>query len=212
MPFYSIPLAILVVVSAILALLMFTPVVVLVDSRSRDVKVRWSFLLSYVSPLPGADTGQQLELSVAGISVPLRRPKRKAPPERKNKLGPGPIEARKRRRKIGRFMWKCLLEGDVRSALVRRFRRLPSALWDAVEISRLHCEVSLPDPALTGMLWGALATFDATSRTWLQCNFMGRNEVRTEVRFYPHRLVRAVLFFFLLLPYRALLKQWRASN
>src|SRR5215831_3913255 len=131
MPFYSIPLAILVVVSAILTLLMFTPVVVLVDSRSRDVKVRWSFLLSYVSPLPGADTGQELELSVAGISLPLSRPKRKAPRKRKNKLGPGPIRARKRRRKTGRFMWNCLLDGTIRSALVRRFWRLPIALWDA---------------------------------------------------------------------------------
>ena len=211
MPFYSIPLAILVVVSAILTLLVFTPVVVLVDSRSRDVKVRWSFLVSYVSPLPGAGTGQELELSVAGISVPLSRPKRKAPPKRKNKLEQGPIEARNRRRKIGRFMWKCLLDGNIRHALARRFRRLPIALWDAVEVSRLHCEVSLPDPALNGMLWGALASVDAASRTWLQCNFMGRNEVRTEVRFYPHRLVKAVLFFFLLLPYRALIKQWRAS-
>jgi len=211
MPFYSIPLAILVVVSAILTLLMFTPVVVSVDSRSRDVKVRWSFLLSYVSPFPGAETGQGLELSVAGISVPLPRPKREAPPKRKNKLGPGPIEARKRQRKIGRFMWKCLLDGNIRSALVRRFRRLPIALWDAVEVSRLHCEVSLPDPALNGMLWGSLATVDRASLTWLQCNFVSRNEVRTEVRFYPYRLVKAVTFFFLQLPYRALHKQWRAS-
>ena len=43
MHFYWIPLAILVVVSVILTPLMFTPVVVLVDSRSRGVKVRWSF-------------------------------------------------------------------------------------------------------------------------------------------------------------------------
>ena len=78
MPFYSIPLAILVVVSAILALLMFTPVVVLADSRSRRVEVRWSFLLSYVRSFPGAETAQKL--SVAGISVPLPRPKREAPP------------------------------------------------------------------------------------------------------------------------------------
>ena len=69
MSFYSIPLAILIVISAILTLLMFTPVVVLVDSRSRHVKVRWSFLLSYVGPFPGVETGQGLELSVAGISV-----------------------------------------------------------------------------------------------------------------------------------------------
>ena len=211
MPFYSIPLVILVVVLAILTLLVFTPVVVLVDSRSREVKVRWSFLLSYVSPLPGADTGQQLELSVAGISVPLPRPKRKAPPKRKNKLGPDPIKARKPRRKLGRFMWNCLLDGNIQSALMRRFRRLPIAFWGAVEVSRLHYEVSLPDPALNGMLWGGLATVDAASPAWLQCNFMRRNEVRTEVRFYPHRLVKAVLFFFLQLPYRALLKRWRAS-
>jgi hypothetical protein len=209
MPFYSFPLAILAVVSALLTVLMFTPVVVLVDSRSRDVKVRWSFLLSYVSPLPGGETDQ--ELSVAGISVPLPRRKQKAAPKRKNKLGPGPIEARKRRRKLGRFMWKCLSDGNIRSRLARRFWRLPVALWDAVEVSRLRCEVSLPDPALNGMLWGALATANAASRTWLQCNFMGRNEVRTEVRFYPHRLVKAVLFFFLQLPYRALFKQWHAS-
>jgi hypothetical protein len=211
MPFYSIALAILVVVSAILTLLMFTPVVVLVDSRSRDVKVRWSFLLSYVSPLPGAEAGQESELSVAGISVPLPRAKREAPPKRKNKPGPGPIEARKRRRKIGRFMWNCLLDGNIRSALVRRFRRVPIALWDAVELSRLHCEVAQRDPALNGMLWRALVTVDAASPTWLQCNFMRRNEVRREVRFYPYRLVKAVLFFFRQLPYRALLKQWGAS-
>ena len=72
---------------------------------------------------------------------------------------------------------------------------VPIALWDAVEVRRLHCEVSLPDPALNGMLWGALATVDAASRTWLQCNFIGRNEVRTEVRLYPHRVVKTVLLF-----------------
>jgi hypothetical protein len=80
-----------------------------------------------------------------------------------------------------------------------------------VEVSQLHCQVSLPDPALNGMLWGGLASVDAASRAWLQCNFMGRNEVQTEVRLYPRRLVKAVLVFFLQLPYRALLKQWRAS-
>jgi len=209
MPFYWIVLAVLVLVSASLTLLMFTPVVVLADSRSRRVEVRWSFLLSYVRSFPGAETAQKL--SVAGISVPLPRPKREAPPKTKEKLGPGRIEASKRRRKAGRFIRNCLLEGNIRSALMRHFRRLPSALWGAVEVSRLHCELSLPDPALNGMLWGGLATVDAASPAWLQCNFMGRNEVQTEVRLYPYSLVKAVLAFFLRLPYRELLKQWRAS-
>jgi len=209
MPFYWIVLAVLVLVSATLTLLMFTPVVVSVDSRRRRARVRWSFLLCYVRPFPGAETGQKL--SVAGISVPLPRPKREAPPKTKEKLGPGRIEASKRRRKAGRFIRNCLLEGNIRSALMRRFRRLPIAFWGAVEVSRLHYEVSLPDPALNGMLWGGLATVDAASPAWLQCNFMGRNEVQTEVRLYPHRLVKAVLSFCLQLPHRALLKQWRAS-
>ena len=135
MPFYWIVLAVLVLVSATLTLLMFTPVVVSVDSRSRRARVRWSFLLSYVRSFPGAETAQKL--SVAGISVPLPRPKREAPPKTKEKLGPGRIEASKRRRKAGRFIRNCLLEGNIRSALMRHFRRLPSALWGAVEVSRL---------------------------------------------------------------------------
>jgi len=209
MPFYWIVLAVLVLVSATLTLLMFTPVVVSVDSRRRRARVRWSFLLCYVRPFPGAETGQKL--SVAGILVPLPRPKREAPPKTKEKFGPGRIEAQKHRHKTARLMRNCLLDGNIRSALMRRFRRLPSALWGAVEVSRLHCELSLPDPALNGMLWGGLATVDAASPAWLQCNFMGRNEVQTEVRLYPHRLVKAVLSFCLQLPHRALLKQWRAS-
>jgi hypothetical protein len=222
MPFYSIPLAILALLAATLALLMFTPIVVLVDSCSREVvKVRWSFLLWYVR-FPGAETCQ--ELSVAGISVPLPRRKREAPSRKEEKSGPDRPETQKLRRKgsragktskAGRFIWNSLLDGDIRLALGRRFRRLPVDLWDAVEVRLFHCEVSLPDPAVNGMLWGALAAVDPASRTGLRANFManftGKNEVRTEVRIYPRRVVKAVFFFFLQLPYRRLLKQWRAS-
>jgi hypothetical protein len=206
---YSIPLAILVVIGATLALLIFTPVVVLVDSRSRDVKVRWSFLLSYVRPFPGAETHQ--ELSVAGMPVPLPRPKRAASPSIKNRPEAGRVEARKGGHNAGKFIWNCLLDGDIRSRLAQRFRRLPVDLWDAVEVRRLHCHVSLPDPALNGMLWGALSAAGPASPAWLRCNFMGRNEVQTEVRLYPHLVLKAILSFFLQLPYWALLRQWRAS-
>jgi hypothetical protein len=211
MPFYSILFVIAVVVSATLALLMFTPVVVLIDSSSCDVKVRWSFLLSYASPLPGTETDQELELTVAGMSVPLRRLTREPPPNRKNQLGAASIKTRERHRRIRRFMWNCLLDRNIRSALVRGFRRLSNALWDAVQVSRLNCEVSLRDPAVNGLLWGVLATAGGPSRAWFQCNFMRRNGVRTELRFYPYRLLKAVLFFFLQLPYQAMRSQWSAS-
>jgi hypothetical protein len=211
MPLYLIPLVVLIVVLAALGLLLlFTPVVVLIDSCRRDVKVRWSFLLSYASPLPGTKGGHRL--SVAGIPVPLSTPKPKAPRKEKEEPGPDRTEARRlRRRKTRRFMWNCLLDGDIRSALMRRFRRLPTDLWDAVEINRWHSDVSLPDPALNGMLYGALAAVNVGPRTRLQCNFIGRNEVRTELRLYPHRVVKAFLLLFLQLPYRAVFKQWRAS-
>ena len=109
------------------------------------------------------------------------------------------------------MLWNCLLDDDIRGALMRQFARLPRGLWDAVEVSRWHSNVSLPDPALNGMLWGALATVNWGQRVQVECNFNGQNVVRTEVRFYPHRAAKAFLLFFLRLPYRAIFQQWRAS-
>jgi hypothetical protein len=60
------------------------------------------------------------------------------------------------------------------------------------------------------MLWGAMAAVPWASRG-VECNFIGRNEVRTEVRLYPDRVAKAFLLFFLLMPYRAIFRQWRAS-
>ncbi|HWP85318.1 MAG TPA: hypothetical protein VNN17_09025 [Terriglobia bacterium] len=193
-----------------LALLLFTPVVLTVDTRSRDARLRWSFLLSGAVPLPG--TKGQTSLALAG--VPLWRPQRKepAPASKTERVAiDRPEQHRQRRRKMQRALWECLWDGDLRAALAKRFQRLPADLWKAMEIRRWESTVSLPEPALNGMLWGALAAVPTGARARFECNFIGRNQVRTELRFYPYRIVQALLIFLLRLPYRALCKRWRAA-
>jgi hypothetical protein len=195
----------LLVVFAVFALLLFSPVVLVVDSRSRDARLRWSFLISGAFPLPGAKRSPQLRVAGVRIAVPPRK-KKDVPGAKRSE------QRRQRRRESSRLFWNCLLDGDIRSALLRRFRRLPADLWGGVEVSRWESNVSLPDPALNGILWGALAAMNNGPRMRLHCNFTGKNEVRTEVRLYPHRVVKALLSFVLRLPYLAVYRRWRAAQ
>jgi hypothetical protein len=210
MIFLWIVIAVLVFAVAVFALLLFSPVVAGVDTQSRRITVHWSFLLGYAGLLPGSQGSRQL--MIAGVPMPLPRRKRRKANKKKEPPVVGRIQARQqRRRKRARLLWNCLLDDDIRRALMRRFRGLPADIWEAVEVSRWHSNISLPDPALNGMLWGGLAAVDGGPGTRFESNFLGRNEVHTEVRLYPHRVVKAFLKFFMLLPYRAMYKQWRAS-
>jgi len=210
MTFLWIVLTLFIAVAAVLTLALFSPVVAEVDTGRGCVRIRWSPLLAYTRPLPG--TAGTSRLSVAGIPISLPRRKRKTVRKEKRKPSAEAVEARrKRQRKQARLLWNCLLEDDVRSALMRQFAQLPRGLWDAVEVSRWHSNVSLPDPALNGMLWGAMAAVNRGPQSQVECNFIGRNDLRTEVRLYPHRAAKALLLFFLRLPYRAIFQQWRAS-
>ena len=210
MTFLWIVLTLFIAAAAVLTLLLFSTVVAEVDTGRGSVRIGWSPLLAYTRPLPG--TAGTSRLAVAGIPISLPRRKRQAVRKEKGKSSAEAVEARrKRQRKQARLLWNCLLEDDVRSALMRQFAQLPRRLWDAVEVIRWHSNVSLSDPALNGMLWGALAAVHWGPQSRVECNFVGRNEVRTEVRLYPHRAAKACLLFFLRLPYRAVFRQWRAS-
>ena len=94
MIFFSIPLVIFLLVLGVLGLLLFSPVVVRVDSRSRDVKVEWSPLLAYKISLSAAHERRQL--TVVGFSVHLGR-KRKTQSRKKEKSKRSRAEAQVRR-------------------------------------------------------------------------------------------------------------------
>ena len=133
-----------IVAAAILTLLLFSAVVVEVDTGSRLVRVRWSFLLAYRQPLPG--TKGERQLSIAGFSVLLPQRKRKKSRKKKKVLSAKRSQARReRQRKQVRLLWNCLLDDDIRGALMRRFARLPVGLWEAVELSHCHADISFPD-------------------------------------------------------------------
>ena len=79
-------------------------------------------------------------------------------------------------------------------------------------MNRLSSDISLPDPALNGMLAGALAAsnWGGGERRKIQVNFTGENSLFFEFRFHPHRVIKALLLCLPGLPYRAVFKQWRA--
>lgn len=201
---------IVVFVVVVFALLLFSPVVAEVDTDSRRIEVRWSFFLTYRRPLPGVKGHGQL--TIAGITITLPRRERKRAERKKEKPATEQVEARRlQQRKRTRLLWNCLLDDDIRGALMRRFRGFPADIWQAVEVRRFKCGISLSDPALSGMLWGAMTAVNWGPRVQVECNFLGRNTVQTELRLYPHRVVKALLKFFLLLPYRGIFKEWRVS-
>ena len=71
-------------------------------------------------------------------------------------------------------------------------------------------DISLPDPALNGLLAGVLAASPWSDWAGVRANFNGENSLFLEVRFHPHRVFKAFLFFLPGLPYRAVFRQWRA--
>jgi hypothetical protein len=122
-------------------------------------------------------------------------------------------EAPKRHKKgraPGRFLVRCLGDSAIRRALARQVANLLRRIARSVDLSRTACDVSLPDPALNGMLAGVLAASNWGRRSGIRFNFAGDNSLFVELRFHPHRVLKAFLFFLPGLPYRAMFKVWRA--
>jgi hypothetical protein len=188
---------------------LFTPVVLAVDSKSREVRVRWLAVLEYRRPLPGAEGATHL--SFAGKRVPLRV---RAPKEEKKRekgatgAPPKPWRERAARR---RFFSRCLRDSAVRRILIKQGVNLCKGIPRSVEFTRWRACVSLPDPAFTGMLAG-LTQFGWGRRSGIQVNFIGESSLYVEARLHPHRLVKPLLSFAASLPYRAMLRKWRASS
>jgi hypothetical protein len=179
----------------------FSPVVLVVDSAGGEVRLRWLMALEYWRPLPWAEG--ETRLSFAGIA--LRLPERKPRPKRERAKRP-----KRRRAAPAQFLVRCLRDAELRRTLARQVSNLIKRIFRSADVTRWRASVSLPDPATTGMLYG-FTQFGWGSRAGIDANFTGENSFLLEIRLRPHRIIKAVLFFFAGLPYGAMFRAWRAE-
>lgn len=207
----------------LLALALFSPVVLTLDSENWEVRVRWLVALVYWRRLAGGGE----EFSFAGRPIRLRA-RRERPSATADLSGAGapkaakpkPQKNRERTARLARFARGCLKHAAVRALLVRTTKRLWRGLARSASLKRLRIALSLPDPAWNGMLMGCLAAsggggVPGWSLPDLRVNFAGENSCLIEARLYPYRVVKAlidVLAGLLVgLPYGTLWREWRAS-
>ncbi len=202
-----IALAALVVAAGGFILLLRSPVVVTVDTASGQMGIRWLALLTYLRPLPWAKGSRQLLL--AGMPIPLAAPRGSKKRRRARVQPPG----RRRRQAlfVVRLLRGCFRDSAIRRALAPQLASLAGGVLRSVELAGWRGSLSLPDPALNGMLAGVLAQGDWGARAGIFVNFTGENALQMEVRFYPGRLAKALLGFLFRLPYKAIYKQCLAS-
>jgi len=201
------------IVVFLLGVIVLSPVVVTVDSRSRQVRVHWLFVLEFQMPLPG--TAGQKCFTIFRTTVPIRerQPAAEAAGVKEEKPAKAAARAhkpRKKRRSRGEFLMRCLGDSAIRSTLAQQIWKLLNRVCGSVAFSGSASDISLPDPALNGMLAGALAASEWGQRSGVRVNFVGENSLFLEVRFLPHRVFKAVLLFVSGLPYRAMFREWRA--
>lgn len=195
----------------LLSIVVFSPIVIAVDSRKRQLRVRWLLALEFQMPLPW--TKGQKFLKAFGKPFPIREKQPAA--VKKKKPASAEAEVQKsfgKRRATGRLFVRCLGDSGIRRALARQLSMLLRHIFRSVDLRGWASDVSLPDPALNGMLAGALAASNPGRRQEIWVNFAGENNLLLELRFHPHRVFKAFLFFLPGLPYRAVFKQWRAYS
>jgi hypothetical protein len=184
------------------AVAIFSPVVLVVDSAGGVVRFRWLIALEYWRPLPWAEG--EARLSFAGFA--LRLPERKAKPKRER------VERSKRRGAAPtRFLARCLRDPRLRRTLAKQVSSLIKRIFRSADVTRWRANVSLPDPATTGMLYG-FTQYGWGQRMGIEANFTGENNFFLEIRLRPHRIVKAVIYFLTGLPYRAMFRAWRIAS
>ena len=197
--------------AGITLILFCSPVVATVDTNRGQLGVRWTVLLRARYPLPVGSGPPRLYL--AGIPVPFPRFRRKLRTEKVRKKKPRPA----RFPRIFRFLRYCAADSYLRRTVVVAGGKLARGSVRSFGLSRWNAEVSFSDPALNGMLAGWIAATRSIAATrptrWVGgspvgVNFMGRNWLELEVRFYPYRLVLAGSAFVFRLPHRAIVGCW----
>lgn len=181
---------------------LFSPLVFTVDSMNWQVRVRWLAAVEYWRPLPGGRGETGMSVGGKAFALPAGRRKRK-----RIQMGTGGKKAM-----MGRFARRCFGNSSIRPVLAAKARELARGMLRSVSVTCRQICVSLPDPAMTGMLAGWLAQWGGHEEPSYRINFTGENGVLLVGRFYPHRVIKVLLFFLAGLPYRALYREWRGSS
>ena len=204
-------LAVLMVLLTGIALV--SPIIVTFDSADGQVRVRWLGFLEFLFPFRAK--GGEARVFIAGKAALLRKP---ATPQVAPEVSSAKEsrvrkpKASQRRNFAGRVLWHCLADSAIRRALAKQLARLWRGIWRSAVITTWRADVCLPDPALNGMLMGALALAESNLRSRLSVNFIEQNAVLIEARLYPYRVVKAVLLFLACLPYVSLFRVWRTCS
>jgi len=203
-------LIVLCAVVVLLAVVVFSPVMIAVDSRNRQVRVRWLFAMEFQAPLPW--TPGRKRFTLFHRPIPLGERATPAQPAEAKEEPAGKPKHRRRNRAMGRFFVRCLGDSTIRQTLAKQVAKFIMRVAGSVRMSRLASDISLPDPGLNGMLAGALAAYNwgVGERRKIQVNFTGENSLFLELRFHPHRVFKAFLLCLPGLPYRAVFRKWRA--
>ena len=189
----------------LIAAALFTPVVLVIDSGKGQARLRCLAVLEYRRPLPWTEGESRLSFAGRPVRVAERRKKRK--PARKSAAGKPP----KDRARLVRFFRRCLRTPAIRRILARRLLGLGKRILHSAALRDRQISISLPDPAWNGMLAGWLA-WHRGNRPAVHVNFSAENTLFLEVHLYPYRVAKALLLFSMGLPYRALLREWRAAS
>lgn len=200
-------LIVLCLVVLLVAIVVFSPVVIAVDSRRQQLRVRWLLALEFQMPLPG--TAGRKYVAVFHKAFPVLEKQPGA--VKKEKPAGDAVQKSGSRRATVQFFARCLGDSGIRGTLARKLSLLFRRIFRSADVSGSAGDVSLPDPALNGMLAGALAASNF-GRQQVRVNFAGENNLLLELRLHPHRVFKAFLFFLPGLPYRAVFRQWRAFS
>ena len=194
-------------------LFFLSPVVATLDTKRGEFAVRWTPLFRMRAPWSGGLEGARIYLA----GIPLRLPRFRRKPRLRKAREKKPSRVLEHLPRIFRFFRYCAADSYLRRAVMIAGGKLARESFRSFELSRWHAEVSLPDPALNGMLagWAAAARWIAPAR-WADnpvgVNFMGRNWLTLEVRFYPYLMALAGGLFLFRLPHRAIFGHWLESK
>lgn len=161
--------------------LLLLPVSVRFDSRGRFFNVEW-----------------------AGFSFTREfgRKKPKRPEEKPKKRGARALKA------VGQVL---LRDRYLLLKLSQEGYRLTVDILRSFSIREFEANVSTPDPAWNGVLWGIFSSINLKNVT-LRVNFQNTNHVKGWLQFYPYKVLGVISRLLIRLPYRRMIRAILSSK